>query len=148
VFGRAPRTLPTDLSPVQRGWLNSTKVKLVEIKLFENAVHLWRRKHQDLAEVLVKVTAVDVQRATSAAAGRPLSFDEDSVDVADVRERAGKPWPAVDVAVRDRRSEWVCQFYSSFPCSGSAPAHRPITASRANSARLAERAASSPFARK
>jgi len=82
---------------VQNGWLN-TKTTLVELKLREKAVHLWRRKHQDLAQILVKVTPVDVNSANH----QHPSLDEESVDVAEVRERSGKTWPVVDVAVRLR----------------------------------------------
>lgn len=45
---------------IQTGWLYQET--LVELKLFENAVQIWRRKHKD-KDFYVKVTPVDVKLA-------------------------------------------------------------------------------------
>ncbi len=90
---------------VQGGWLCSET--LVELKLYERAIHLWRRKHQD-KDLTVKLTPVDVDVALGRQHGPPSSVPlhhgggmemmEESVDVAEFRERK-KGWPAITVAV-------------------------------------------------
>ena len=45
---------------VQTGWL--VKESLVELKLYENAIQIWKRKHRE-KDFYVKVTPIDVRLA-------------------------------------------------------------------------------------
>jgi hypothetical protein len=77
---------------VHTGWLADDT--LVEIKLFERAVHIWKRKHEG-KDLFVKVTPVDVALANQ----QSFSMDlDESVDISETRAR-NKSWPLVNVAV-------------------------------------------------
>lgn len=83
----------SDQKLVQTGWLG--KETLVELKLYEKAIHIWKKKHQD-KDLYVKVTPVDVAVASQ----QSFSMDlEESLDINETREK-NKVWPIVNVAVR------------------------------------------------
>lgn len=76
---------------MQTGWLSVDT--LVELKLYEDSVKIWKKKHVG-KNLFVKVTPVDANQSLS-------SFDVDeneSLDVFETTEES-KPWPIVNVAV-------------------------------------------------
>ena len=78
---------------VQTGWLHNDT--LVEIKLYERAVHIWKRKHEG-KDLFVKVTPVDVAQASQ----QSFSMDlDESLDISETIARRNKSWPIVNVAV-------------------------------------------------
>ena len=77
---------------VQTGWLHHDT--LVEFKLYERAVHIWKRKHLG-KDLFVKVTPVDVAMASQASFSMDL---DESVDISETRAR-NKSWPLVNAAV-------------------------------------------------
>ena len=78
---------------IQTGWL--TTETLVELKLYENALNIWKRKHQ-AKRFFVKVTAVDVKEAQNQSFS--VDLPEESLDLHETRE-INKAWPIVNVAV-------------------------------------------------
>ena len=76
----------------QTGWLHHDT--LVEFKLYERAVHIWKRKHLG-KDLFVKVTPVDVAMASQASFSMDL---DESVDISETRAR-NKSWPLVNAAV-------------------------------------------------
>ena len=81
---------------VQTGWLHHDT--LVEFKLYERAVHIWKRKHLG-KDLFVKVTPVDVAMASQASFSMDL---DESVDISETRAR-NKSWPLVNAAVSTDR---------------------------------------------
>ena len=77
---------------MQTGWLHHDT--LVEFKLYERAVHIWKRKHLG-KDLFVKVTPVDVAMASQASFSMDL---DESVDISETRAR-NKSWPLVNAAV-------------------------------------------------
>ena len=77
---------------IQTGWLHHDT--LVEFKLYERAVHIWKRKHLG-KDLFVKVTPVDVAMASQASFSMDL---DESVDISETRAR-NKSWPLVNAAV-------------------------------------------------
>lgn len=75
----------------------------MEIKLFENAVNIWKKKHLNKT-TFVKMTPVDVnqfnQRGSLGGGGGSLDLgDEQSIDICEAREKS-RAWPIINVAVR------------------------------------------------
>ncbi len=105
MFGSPPNN-PSSCS-TQSGWL--CLEKLVEIKLMEKSVQMWRSKHKD-RRLRVKLTPVDVgtvigvgnSSSNSGNSGNcsalQLMHMDESVDVDVARERKAA-WPIVSVAV-------------------------------------------------
>ncbi len=82
-------------SAIQTGWLGTDT--LLELRLYEDALQIWKKKHAD-KELFLKVTAIDVELANQ---GRSMSLDigdDVSVDIAETRDKQ-KSWPIVNVAV-------------------------------------------------
>ena len=97
-FGRIDPRFSKPL--IQTGWLNGDT--LVEIKLFENAVNIWKKKHLNKT-TFVKMTPVDVnqfnQRGSLGGGGGSLDLgDEQSIDICEAREKS-RAWPIINVAV-------------------------------------------------
>lgn len=82
----------TQESLTQCGWL--TKETLVELKLFEKPVQIWKKKHQN-KNLFVKITPVDVKEAGQQSF---CSEMDESIDIAETRFK-GKSWPVINAAV-------------------------------------------------
>lgn len=84
----------TQESLTQCGWL--TKETLVELKLFEKPVQIWKKKHQN-KNLFVKITPVDVKEAGQQSF---CSEMDESIDIAETRFK-GKSWPVINAASLD-----------------------------------------------